>query len=63
MIKLRSNISYLENEVKHPEEILREAQNDRCLQFMVQYSRVSLSLYCLDAIALGDSAYAELRRE
>jgi hypothetical protein len=49
--------------VKHPEEILREAQNDRCLQFMVQYSRVSLSLYCLDAIALGDSAYAELRRE
>jgi hypothetical protein len=35
-----------------PEEILREAQNDRCLQFVVQYSGVSLSLYCLDAIAL-----------
>jgi hypothetical protein len=26
------------NEVKHPEEILREAQNDRCLQFLVQYA-------------------------
>jgi len=47
------------NEVKfirlrqvNPEEILREAQNDRCLQFVVQYSRASLSLYSLVAIAL-----------
>jgi hypothetical protein len=39
--------------IKSPEEILREAQNDRWLQFVVQYSRVSLSLYCLDAIALA----------
>ena len=40
------------NELKHPEEILREAQNDRCLQFGGQYSKTSLSLYCLNAIAL-----------
>jgi hypothetical protein len=54
----KSIYTVLLNEVKftrlrraNPEEILREAQNDRCLQFVVHYSKISLSLYCFDAIA------------